>query len=167
MNKEKLNMAISNIDCDLVDEFINEREEVQKARKKRRTVALLAPLAACLVLFIAVGSAFLGYNLGIHDKPSEEGEQLQIFFENEGTFIFEYSGKRYMAYVAPMLDGINEPISIKNVGELISTVDVVDEKGNVAALEIYSSKSDSDGGILLKLGSGYFLASGIDKSARE
>lgn len=88
--------------------------------------------------------------------------------KDDGFFIFEHQGKLYQAYVTPVTDETmdmieNGSVSIRSVGDLISTVKVVDMSGNVGFMEIYTSKSDSsDDGILLKLDSGYFRVNGIN-----
>lgn len=169
MNSEKFNSALEYLDYDLVDEFVKEKEAVQKRKTRRKTITVLTPIAACLVLFISVGSAFLGYNMGFDKGGNQSPENLQVFFEKDGRFVFEYQGRVYQAFVTPMIgsesmdfaDG--ESVSIKDVGELISTVDVTDKNGNIATMEIYSSRSDTaHEEILLKLENGYFLAKGID-----
>ncbi|MBO5716044.1 MAG: hypothetical protein J6S23_06590 [Clostridia bacterium] len=169
MKTEKFNNALEYLDYDLVDEFVKEKEAVQKRKARRKTISILTPLAACLVLFISVSSALFGYNMAFDKGGNQSPENLQVFFEKDGRFVFEYQGRVYQAFVTPMIGSESvdfaegESVSIKDVGELISTVSVTDKNGNTANMEIYSSKGDSaQGEILLKLDSGYFLAKGID-----
>ena len=170
MKSEKFNDALDFLDYELVDEFVKEKEALKQRKIKRKAIATFVPIAACFVILLSVGTAILGYNFG-SNKVYEEGpeEQLKVIFEKEGRFVFEYEGRTYQAFVTPIFSGEgvdfveNESISIRNVGDLITTVDVMDENGNTATMEIYSSKSSSSqDGILLKLDSGYFLAEGID-----
>ena len=170
MKTEKFNNALDFIDYELVDEFVKEQELLKQRKIKRKAIATFVPIAACFVILLSIGTALWGYNLGsnnVYDDISEE--QLQILFGKEGRFVFEYEGKVYQAFVTPIFSGEgvdfteSEMISIRDVGDLISTVDVTDEDGNVATMEIYSSKTNGEGaGILLKLDSGYFLAEGVD-----
>ena len=169
MNSEKLNNALEYLDLDLVDEFVKEKEAVQKRKARRKTISVLTPVAACLVLLISVGSALLGYKMAYDKGGNQSPENLQVYFEKDGRFVFEYQGRVYQAFVTPMIGSESmdfaegESVSIKDVGELISKVDVTDRNGNTATMEIYSSKGDAaEGEILLKLESGYFLAKGID-----
>lgn len=169
MNSEKLNNALEYLDLDLVDEFVKEKEAVQKRKARRKTISILTPIAACLVLLISVGSALIGYKMAFDKGVNQSPENLQVYFEKDGRFVFEYQGRVYQAFVTPMIGSESmdfaegESVSIKDVGELISKVDVTDRNGNTATMEIYSSKGDAaEGEILLKLESGYFLAKGID-----
>ena len=170
MKSEKFNDALDFLDYELVDELVKEKEALKQRKIKRKAIATFVPIAACFVILLSVGTAILGYNFG-SNKVYEEGpeEQLKVIFEKEGRFVFEYEGRTYQAFVTPIFSGEgvdfveNESISIRNVGDLITTVDVMDENGNTATMEIYSSKlSSSQDGILLKLDSGYFLAEGVD-----
>ncbi len=170
MKSEKFNDALDFLDYELVDEFVKEKEVLKQRKIKRKAIATFVPIAACFVILLSIGTAILGYNFGsnnVYDENPEE--QLKVLFEKEGRFVFEYEGRTYQAFVTPIFSGEgvdfveNESISIRNVGDLITTVDVMDENGNTATMEIYSSKSSSSqDGILLKLDSGYFLAEGID-----
>jgi hypothetical protein len=169
MNMKKFNDALSNIDYDIVDEFLAEKEAIGRKKSRRRTISILTPIAACLVIFVSVGSVWLGYNMALDKNENKSETNLEMILEKDGKFVFEYQGKRYQAFVTPMAYGSNvnfaegESISIKNVGELITTVDVTDEYGKTATMEIYSSKGDFVGSeILLKLDNGYFLAKGVD-----
>ena len=173
MRMEKLNKALDHIDCDLIDEFVRENEALQKRKAARAVLLKAIPIAACFVILVSVGSAYLGYNYaklnGGTNQNAGESNQLQIVFEKEGRFVFEYKGKLYQAYVSPALEEDNldfafgESVSIQNVGEHLSNVEVTDEKGNVASFEIYSSKNISgENAILLKLDYGYFPASNIE-----
>ena len=172
MKTEEFNNALEYLDYDLVDEYVREKESVQKMKVRRKAIATLVPIAACFVILLSIGTAFLGYNLGF-SKPNgnNKGDELQIFFEKEGIFVFEYEGRMYQAFVTPMFSdgGIDftesESVSIRDVGDLISTVNVTDKNGNTATMEIYSGKGNfAQDSILLKLDSGYFVAKGIDKS---
>ena len=171
MKSEKFNDALDFLDYELVDEFVKEKEALKQRKIKRKAIATFVPIAACFVILLSVGTALLGYNLGSNNNVYEEmsQEQLQILFGKEGRFVFEYGGKVYQAFVTPIFsgEGVNftesEMVSIRDVGELISTVEVTDENGNTATMEIYSNnKESSQEGVLLKLDSGYFLAEGID-----
>ena len=176
MKKEHFSNALDHIDYELVDEFVKEKEALQIRRARRKAMNTLIPIAACLVILVGVGAGILGYLLGFNKPKGDytgQSEHMQIFFEKEGIFVFEYDGKLYQALVLPMgsSDGFEssdgESVSIKNVGELISTVSVTDKNGNVATLEIYTSKggdSVETGDILLKLDSGYFVAKGVNKN---
>lgn len=175
MKKEDFSNALDHIDYELVDEFVKEKEALKMRKEKRKTIATFAPIAACLVILVALGAGVVGYQLGFNqpNDSTENPEHMQIFFEREGIFVFEYEGKLYQVLVLPMgsSDGFEssdgESVSIKNVGGLISTVSVMDKNGNVATMEIYATKDDTTDeteGILLKLDSGYFLASGINKN---
>ncbi len=179
MKKENFSDALDYIDFELVDEFVKEKETLQMRRVRRKAIATFVPIAACLVILLNVGAAMLGYQLGFNASNGnyvESPEQMKVFFEKEGIFVFEYEGKLYQALVMP-IGGDNgfetiegESVSIKNVGEMISKVSVMDKNGNVATMEIYSIKSDNTEGedgssdILLKLDSGYFLAKKINKN---
>ena len=170
MKSEKFNDALDFLDYELVDEFVKEQEAFKQRKVRRKAILTFVPIAACFVILLSVGTAILGYNFGsnnVYDENPEE--QFKVLFEKEGRFVFEYEGRTYQAFVTPIFSGEgvdfveNESISIRNVGDLITTVDVMDENGNTATMEIYSSKSSSSqDGILLKLDSGYFLAEGID-----
>ena len=165
MRMEKFNKALDHIDYDLVDEFIREREAIERKREARKQIIRLAPIAACFVICISIGAAVLGFNLGFNknlagDDPNANN-QMQIFFAKEGKFVFEYQGKVYQAYVTPEIgyDYLDGSVSIQNVGQHITNVTVVDEGGNEATMEIYSSKNGTDNeSILLKLDVGYFKA---------
>ena len=169
MRMEKFNNALDHIDYDLIDEFVREREVVERKREIRRQVIKLAPIAACFVVCIGIGAAVLGFNLGFNKNVAgniqNPNEQLQLMFAKDGKFVFEYDGKLYQAYVSPVIssDSIDfelaGSVSIQNVGDHITNVTVTDEKGNEATMEIYSSKNGADEGtILLKLDGGYFKA---------
>ena len=165
MRMEKFNSALDHIDYDLVDEFIRERESIERKREVRKQIIKLAPIAACFVICISSGAAILGFNLGFNKNASggnlNPNEQMQIFFAKEGKFVFEYQGKVYQAYVTPAIgyDYLEDSVSIQNVGQHITNVTVVDERGNEATMEIYSSKNGADNeSVLLKLDVGYFKA---------
>lgn len=176
MNRENFNDALNYLDVELVDEFITEKEKIDKNKTKRKVIATFVPLAACFVILLGIGATMLGYYLGFtHNKNgySAEAEQMRVYFEKEGIFVFEYGGKTHQALVMPMSSGNafemaeGEAVSIKDVGSLITKVNVTDKNGNVAIMEIYTTKSNTSaesGDILLKLDSGYFLASGINKN---
>ena len=150
MRMEKFNSALDHIDYDLVDEFIRERESIERKREVRKQIIKLAPIAACFVICISIGAAILGFNLGFNKNASggnsNPNEQMQIFFAKEGKFVFEYQGKVYQAYVTPAIgyDYLEDSVSIQNVGQHITNVTVVDERGNEATMEIYSSKNGAD-----------------------
>ena len=165
MRMEKFNNALDHIDYDLVDEFVREREAIERKRKIRKQVIKLAPIAACFVVCISIGAAILGFNLGFDKKNSANvinpNNQMQILFAKEGKFVFEYQGRFYQAYVTPDISSgyLEGSVSIQNVGQHITSVRVTDEKGNEATMEIYSSKNEGDNeSILLKLDVGYFKA---------
>lgn len=168
MRMEKLNKALDHIDYDLIDEFVREREAHERVRSRRRMMARLIPVAACFVIFIGVGSAMLGYGVAGNENKSDfydDPSQVQLIFQRNGEFLFEYEGRLYKAYVSPAIStegvdlSIDGSVSIQSVGEHISYVTVTDENGVTATMEIYSSKDSSgDDGILLKLASGYFKA---------
>lgn len=170
MKSDKFNDALDFLDYELIDEFVKEQEVFRQRKARKKVILTFAPVAACFVILLSIGTAILGYNFGsnkVYDENPEE--QLKVLFEKEGRFVFEYDGRTYQAFVTPIFSGEgvnfveNEFISINDVGALISTVDVTDEKGNTATMEIYANKSSSSqDGILLKLASGYFLAEGMD-----
>ena len=60
--------ALDHIDYDLVDEFVREREALERKRKIRKQVIKFAPIAACFVVCISIGAAILGFNLGFDKK---------------------------------------------------------------------------------------------------
>lgn len=173
MKTEEFNKALNHIDYDLVDEFVREREALEKRRVARRNIYRLVPVAACFVLFTLVGSIILASNMNSATKNeinnTQSTENLQMFLDKDGMFYFEYRGTLYQAYVSPLIEentefAENGSVSIQNVGERISDVTVIDESGNAATMEIYESKSNSNSGraeILLKLDGGYFRAHGI------
>ncbi len=170
MKSENFNDALDFLDYELVDEFVKEQEVIKQRKMRKKAILTFVPVAACFVILLSIGTAILGYNFG-SNKVYEEGpeEQLKVIFEKEGRFVFEYEGCTYQAFVTPIFSGEgvdfveNELISIKDVGDLITTVDVMDENGNTATMEIYASNSSiSQSGILLKLDSGYFLAESVD-----
>jgi hypothetical protein len=165
MRMEKFNNALDHIDYDLVDEFVREREAIERKRKIRKQVIKLAPIAACFVICISIGAAIWGFNLGSDKKIAgsiaNSNNQMQILLAKEGRFVFEYEGRLYQAYVTPEIssDYLEGSVSIQNVGQHITSVTVTDEKGNEATMEIYSSKNDNDNeSVLLKLDVGYFKA---------
>ena len=169
MKIDKFNSAIDHIDYDLVDEFVRERDAIERKKEARRTLIRLAPIAACFVIFMSVGAWMLGYSVAGGDEFDKSNQNLagevQMLFSKEGKFVFEYEGKLYQAYVTPMMDSdeadvvVSGSVSIQNVGECITNVTVTDENGNEATMEIYSAKNNSSGSsILLKLNGGYFNA---------
>ena len=168
MKMEQFNNALNHIDYDLIDEFVREKDGVQLRKQRKRAFARITSVAACFALLLTATAAVIGYSAGMQ-KKSEFNSSLtaeQIFFEKDGKFVFEYKGKLYQAYVAPVLDNDdfadNGSVSIQNVGERITDVTVTDENGNSATMEIYANKSDSGSGdILLKLNGGYFRAQGV------
>lgn len=172
MRMDKLNKALDHIDSDLIDEFVRESESLQRKKAVRRDLLRIIPVAACLVILVGVSSAHLGYKYGKlsnfeGDIQENMSGQLQIVLEKEGRFVFEYKGKLYQAYVSPALNDdldliLGESVSIQQVGERLSNVKVTDEKGNVATLEIYSSKGVSNDEMLLKLDCGYFPVSQVE-----
>ena len=50
MRKEDFNNALNHIDYDLVEEFVVEKERMQKRAKQKRRFIKLMPIAACFVL---------------------------------------------------------------------------------------------------------------------
>lgn len=171
MRMEKFNKALDYIDYDLIDELVREKEAIERKRRIKRDVLRLSSIAACLVIFTAVGSLILGYglanqkNMGGEIVPLNKAPQLTLLFSNNGKFVFEYEGNVYQAYVAPITSSesiditVQGSVSIQNVGEHITDVVVTDEKGNKATMEIYSGKGqEDDQTILLKLDGGYFKA---------
>lgn len=75
MRKEELNNALNHIDYDLVEEFVEEKEELNKSLAKRRTIMHLAPIAASFVVVFCIGVAILPMFFGAKGEapPSNPG----------------------------------------------------------------------------------------------
>ena len=79
------------MDYELVDEFVKEQEAFKQRKARRKAILTFAPVAACFVILLSIGTASLGYTFGsnkVYDENTEE--QLKVLFEKEGRFVFEY-----------------------------------------------------------------------------
>ena len=174
MKIEDFNKALNHIDYDLVDEYVREKETLRQRKSVIRNISRLAPIAACFMIFcVVIAIVFPSYSNNSAPPPAMEDLNSSIlgdfdmFLNDDGMFYFKYKGTLYQVYVSPIVDEdeyeMGGAVSILNVGDKLSEVMVIDESGNAASMEIYSSKDEHEeqGGLLLKLNGGYFKASGV------
>ncbi len=82
MRKEELNNALNHIDYDLVEEFVEEKEELNKSLAKRRTIMHLAPIAASFVLILCISAIIVPTIFGGADTnkptlPEDSSPEIQ------------------------------------------------------------------------------------------
>lgn len=81
MKKENFNIALNHIDYDLVEEYVAEKDKMQKRVVQRRTFMKLAPIAACFVLIITFSITVLpmilnnSFDNAISSSPIDESFQ--------------------------------------------------------------------------------------------
>ncbi len=184
MSREVFNNALNYIDYSLVEEYIVEKELLQKRAQRRRAVAQLAPLAACFIVFVCILTLLFGgdYLEGVvplpNGKPSTDMDESIPQYDK--AYVFEYNGQTYLAFFmdgsgsvipdsddtadsAPIIpDGDNTADSAPGptaIGEYLGEVVATNTKnGEEGIYKIYASLFDPTGEIIIEIDGEYYSA---------
>ena len=89
MKSDKFNDALDFLDYELVDEFVKEQEAFKQRKARRKAILTFAPVAACFVILLSIGTAILGYTFGSNKVMTKRPRSsLRCFLKKrEGLFL--------------------------------------------------------------------------------
>lgn len=185
MRREDFNNALNHIDIDLVEEYVTEKERAQKKEIVRKKFVRLAPLAACFAIFLTVGTVFLlnldpfGNSMmapdnGAEQVPATPGDNGQMPNDPSGDgklpskykyyFYFNLDGQDFICLLNALdedsaSDEMNTSlIPESQLGELLATVEVADQDGEVRICKIYGCLYDpSRDEVAIEISEGVYL----------
>ena len=153
MKNKKFSEALNHIDYSLVEEYAKEKESIRRESRRRRSVAMLAPLAATFIVFFTVIGIVLGGNNMM--LPSSPGENTADGMSYENVYVFEYGGKKYCAAFMDLSFNFGGQYVEDSLGEIVAT----DKNGNTSSHKIFSSSLDTvDKEVFIEINGNYYPA---------
>lgn len=139
MSKEDFNNALNHIDYELIEEYVEEKERLQRRAAQKRSFIRLAPIAACFVLVITFAITLLPMFIG--GRFNYDAENLPPINESGSTTQSTTGGGEGAS--PPNDEGIEEVIPPSTGGN----VDVESGDGATGELPEYGGLDPWDPGV--------------------
>jgi len=153
MKNEKFRDALDHIDYSFIEEYVEEKERLQKENRIKRLLKTAAPLAATFIVFFTVLGIVLGGNTV--PLPSAPGDDFTGSMSYENIYVFEYGGKRYCAAFMNLSFNFGD----KYLGDELGEIEATDNKGNTSSHKIFSSSLDTvDKEVFIEINGNYYPA---------
>lgn len=153
MKKEKFSEALNHIDYSFVEEYVEEKERINREKQRRIFIKRVAPLAATFIVFFTVIGIILGGNTSMLPTPPNDDMVNGMSYEN--VYVFEYSGIRYCAAFMNLNFNFGKQYVSEELGEIVAT----DKNGKTSSHKIFSSSLDTvDKEVFIEINGNYYPA---------
>ena len=159
MKKEKFSEALNHIDYSFIEEYVEEKERINRERQRRTFVKRVAPLAATFIVFFTVIGIILGGNTSM--LPAVPNENVSGDTSYEHVYVFEYGGRKYCAAFMNLNFNFGKQYVSDELGEIVAT----DKNGKTSSHKIFSSSLDTiDKEVFIEINGNYYPAYKSNKS---
>lgn len=153
MKNEKFSEALNHIDYSFVEEYVEEKERINREKQRRTLVKGIASLAATFIVFFTVIGIILGGNTSI--LPAAPNDDMVNGMSYENVYVFEYGGRRYCAAFMDLPFNFGSQYIGDSLGEIVA----MDKNGNPSAHKIFSSSLDTvDKEVFIEINGNYYPA---------